>query len=368
MLIAAMGCAQSEQRSSTPITDAGSDTDSTHETEPNPELGTPPSDAADPSASPDEDWPADCEYRVVLRAHGQSAAGDRTPYAIAAGSEYHAAFYFEPAIGDAPLQLLKSRELVDNRKFIHHNMLYAIHAGDFDDGAILNDLAQSLILTDPSTGAEYLLGGVPGTNAIDMPDGVGLRMPAGKLALVLVVHYLNPSDTRAVDRSGVEVCLTSKKRPVDATAHWLGKLELNLPPHEHTDVTQTCTPELSQGRAHIMALTPHMHLMATHSNVVLRRASGQSITLLDKPFTFSEQRMYHMPEDGSAADVVIERGDSIITTCSFDNTTDNEIIWGQHSTDEMCFLTVWAWPAGSIRNQSGLGPELGIKPDQACLD
>jgi hypothetical protein len=61
-------------------------------------------------------------------------------------------------------------------------------------------------------------------------------------------------------------------------------------------------------------------------------------------------------------------GDSVRVTCSYQNDSDRAINWGESTQDEMCFLTVWGWPAGNLHNASLLGAALGLSPDQACLD
>jgi hypothetical protein len=49
--------------------------------------------------------------------------------------------------------------------------------------------------------------------------------------------------------------------------------------------------------------------------------------------------------------VVVELGDSITSTCTYDNTRDESIPQGQRSQNEMCEMAVLAWPAGALHNQ-----------------
>jgi hypothetical protein len=84
--------------------------------------------------------------------------------------------------------------------------------------------------------------------------------------------------------------------------------------------------------------------------------------LHDAPYQFSEQRLYRQKPE-----VLVNPGDSISLTCSFLNQTDRGVMYGESSDDEMCFLTVWAWPAGSLSNHSPLSAVLGVPVDQGCL-
>jgi hypothetical protein len=92
-----------------------------------------------------------------------------------------------------------------------------------------------------------------------------------------------------------------------------------------------------------------MHLTATRAQITVQRAAGEE-TLLDVPYTFTEQRAYPVPRDGSAADVVINSGDRLTTTCSYDNQTDQAITYGEFSEREMCVMMLWAWPAGRLHS------------------
>lgn len=311
-------------------------------------------------------WPADCERRFVFKAHGRSAAADSSKYALLPGAEHVESFYFS-APWNHDMQLLQSREHIDNRKIVHHWMLYALDTAAPDDGEIRSNTEQ-LIATSVG-GGQFVLGGVPGATDLTLPDGIGLRLPSGKTPMFsLEVHYFNAGAQVEEDASAIEICVTSKKRPVEAAAHWLGTLQFNLPPRATTEVNTTCRPTGMTGPVHIMSISPHMHRTGAHSTAVLARASGERVTLLDTPYVFQEQRLYRMPLDGSAPDVVLNPGDTLTTTCRFENTTDLPISYGESTRDEMCFLTAWAWPAGNLHNDSKLGMTLGVPDDQTCLD
>jgi hypothetical protein len=111
-----------------------------------------------------------------------------------------------------------------------------------------------------------------------------------------------------------------------------------------------------------------MHKTGRHSKATITRASGLTETLLDKPYNFREQQLYRVPDDGSAPDTVLRPGDTITMTCTFENDTASTLHYGGSSDDEMCFLTAWAWPAGSINNGSPLGTLFAVPLDQGCVE
>ena len=137
------------------------------------------------------------------------------------------------------------------------------------------------------------------------------------------------------------MCTTSKLRKHTAAQHLLGSLNLSLAPGQKTDVTNTCKVSSELGDVHVMNTTPHMHKLGTHMKTTVERADHTVETLSDVPFDFNDQAFY-------PSDMVIHQGDVLTTTCSYENTTDQTVGWGEGSDNEMCFNFVLAWPAGSL--------------------
>jgi hypothetical protein len=112
-----------------------------------------------------------------------------------------------------------------------------------------------------------------------------------------------------------------------------------------------------------------MHRIGAHAKALINRANGDSDVLLDQPYDFREQGMYRLPLDGSGQDVVVRPGDTITSTCTFNNNTDQPVSYGESSTDEMCFMLLLAWPAGQLINGSLTGLIFpGALPDVNCLE
>lgn len=321
---------------------------------------------ATPAVAPE--WPADCQEIHLFRSHEFTGKDDTTAFVLAPGDERIMEFYFHSPWMNTPTQMLQTHERVDNRQVVHHWMLYTMDRETMQDGEVIdagNDFSSS---TSNPAQAQYLVGGVPGATDITLPNDVGVRLPANVPAYLLQIHYFNATSAIQTDQTGVEICVTAQPRPNEAAAHWLGKMTLMLPPHADSEVVSTCRPQMMNGPAHILYVTPHMHTKGVHSKGVINRAGGEQVTFLDEPFEFREQRLYRMPKDGSAPDLLLDPGDTISTTCDWVNDTDQTLVYGQSTTDEMCFLTVWAWPAGSISNGSSLASQIAVPDDQGCLE
>jgi hypothetical protein len=85
----------------------------------------------------------------------------------------------------------------------------------------------------------------------------------------------------------------------------------------------------------------------------VKHANGMAETIFDKPFSFGNETHYF-------ADYELKAGEQLITSCSFNNTNDFGVPFGESSDTEMCYQFTFAWPAHTISN--GAASLLGV-PD-----
>jgi hypothetical protein len=154
---------------------------------------------------------------------------------------------------------------------------------------------------------------------------------------MLELHY-NSRDASAMDASGVEICVTSRKPENVAILSWLGTDAINS-----ASATGTCRPR-SNERIHIIAGTPHMHLKGRHMKVVINRQNGTQEIAHDEAFGFENQRIY--PED-----IWLEPGDTISTTCTFSGPST----FGPGTNQEMCYWFAMHYPALALSDGAFLG-------------
>lgn len=273
----------------------------------------------------DLSWPSHCDAVYQLRAH---AADDPTqPVTIAAGDEPHPQVVLDAPWGDEQVQAIAFRHLTDNRKVMHHWILY----GNADDA----------FLTGWAPGAEQ--------NAA-LPDDVGMYLPTGPRSMRLDMHYFNRNGTQAeLDRSGVEVCVLKagnfRKQMASVFVYFssYGSLTVMAPARstKHS-ITGKCRVQASEP-VHVVTALPHAHARAVSVKFTVQKRDGSLITMLDSPFLFEEQHSYRLRPEA-----ILETGDVVTTTCTYDNPTDQDLLWGGSSENEMCYNFAVYYPMGAL--------------------
>jgi hypothetical protein len=84
-----------------------------------------------------------------------------------------------------------------------------------------------------------------------------------------------------------------------------------------------------------------MHARGVRLDTIVERANGSRETLIDVPYDFTNQITYE-------TDMVLKPGDSLVTTCHFQNDTDRLIKEGSSTEEEMSMNVLTAWPAVSL--------------------
>jgi len=114
-----------------------------------------------------------------------------------------------------------------------------------------------------------------------------------------------------------------------------GPVDLAIPPNgEHTQAS-TCVVTAPQT---LFALFPHMHQLGSHFRTALT-VGGEEIVLHDAPYEFEHQPFLAFEP------IALEPGDTIETACTWNNTTNETVYWGESSEAEMCFSILYRWPA-----------------------
>jgi hypothetical protein len=85
---------------------------------------------------------------------------------------------------------------------------------------------------------------------------------------------------------------------------------------------------------------------------VTRAAGGLTETVFDMPFQFDYQTNYMMNPG-----VVLMPGDSITSTCTWQNQGLSTVGFGQSTKQEMCYQFALSYPYGELNN--GVGSLIG---------
>jgi len=285
--------------------------------------GAPPGD--DPtcgSSLPIEEtpdgWPTSCDATYTILAH--APGGDTQPFSIPAGRELHSNVTIPAPWGSEAMQAIAFRPVTDNRKVLHHWILYG-----------------------PKH--EFLVGWAPGKDNTVLPSDVGMHLAGGTLTLNM--HYNNLLGSQAeLDRSGVQICALApaRFRKHTAAVHTgFSRLAFTIPARAvHYEVTGTCTATVSTPVT-LFSASPHAHKLAHHMRFSVQKASGERIVMFDGSFDFEEQQAYPL-----APLVELQTGDKVITTCIYDNTTDRAVSFGEDTNDEMCFNFASYYPMAAL--------------------
>jgi hypothetical protein len=187
--------------------------------------------------------------------------------------------------------------------------------------------------TAVATGFIYAAG--VGTEGLTLPDGVALKLPAGRV-LNLGLHIYNTSDQELTGTSAMEiVAMDPKDVEYEADSVLAGPVGFSLPPHQRSVVTHDCQLNSDQT---VYALFPHMHQWGVHLKTTVTMGGAPKV-IHDGDYQFNEQ--FQIPIDPF---LQLTTGDSVRTECTYDNDTDHEITFGESSDTEMCFSVLFRYP------------------------
>src|SRR5688572_19890494 len=121
-----------------------------------------------------------------------------------------------------------------------------------------------------SIGTLMLYASSVGTEPLDFPDGVALKVTAGQ-QLHLNLHLLNAGDERVGGETTIWVKTQASPPAMLAEMVLAGPLDINVPsdgqPHEVVGECTAASPYT------LFAVWPHMHTFATHQKVELVRGA-----------------------------------------------------------------------------------------------
>jgi hypothetical protein len=177
----------------------------------------------------------------------------------------------------------------------------------------------------------FATGALP-PNALDMPDGVALRLDAGD-HLVMNVHLINTTDTRIAEETVLDVTFTaSQAGQEEAETLFVGPLNFTIPPGNDQKIEGACT---MNGSTNEFADGPHMHALGK-SMKVWADSNGERQLVYDEPFNDTIYELFDP--------VPMVEGDQIHVECTYDNTTGADVEFGSSAKDEMCFAAVYRYP------------------------
>lgn len=271
--------------------------------------------------------------------HQLEVDGDTTPYVVRTG-EYYQQFFFK---APWPEGVVASRfgARFDKVPVLHHWLLLTSKRPLSQAGTHEESPGTQL-----GEGGNLVAGWAIGGNSFVAPPDVGLELPKPGTLVHTQWHFLN-RDADVQDTSTVQVCtVPASTRKHLASTLWLGSEDINLRPGTRADVSGSCTNN-SKAPVSIVAFWPHMHTRGRNTRTVVTRKNGVLETTFDKPFLFDHQ-YYH----SLSPQMLLQPGDKITTTCTFQNDTDTTLYFGEASNTEMCYILTIAYPAHALENNA----------------
>jgi len=179
----------------------------------------------------------------------------------------------------------------------------------------------------------------PGSVPLTLPDDTAIAFPPGTLRLALLAHALR-LDLGPAQPALVKLSLAEKKP--EKSANWVD-IFAPVPvlfPHRTESSTGTCRLAT---QAHVLTVWPHMHLRGKSFTGTIVRASG----LREPLVSIDSWDFNHQPI--SPVSVDLAPGDAIEARCTWSNDSDETILPGPFTHDEMCTLGLFVTPFEAAR-------------------
>ena len=261
----------------------------------------------------------------------------------------------------------------DNREAVHHAIMMAdvTGAGAAQDAESPNVLGYESFggfsLEGVSPNDYVFLGGyAPGMNPIVWHGELGMKIPAGA-DLLCQIHYA-PSSVDEWDKSSINL-FTKPASEVEREVQmkmWL-RLDINVPANTETEIeaclnfSNSFTDMFGPGQIYqfgqptgfygeqncelpedwsLLGILPHSHLMGKSWEVYAETPDGETLPIIKIPNWDFDWQGFYYPEYMQH----IPAGSRIEAIATYDNNTDNDMGWGELTTDEMFFCPIYYVP------------------------
>jgi hypothetical protein len=292
-----------------------------------------------PDPDNDADWP--CNGRRVRFAAHQAFSTAKLPIPAGTRDNYVCMNFdskFQP--GEIATYI---RPIADDKRVIHHFILFGQSAPGGADGS------HTPACVTPNIAGVQVGGWAPGGGGGIFESDVGLRL--GYPYLQLQLHYNNENVIGSSDASGIEMCLTTERRPNIAGVITLGTDNVSIPAGAQNHANgSTCMNLSKSGRPiTIIGTSPHMHQIGSHFRTT-HAGNPDLINVPDNTWVFDQQIQHPvLPRR------VVQPNQALATTCYYDNPRPTGVSFGTATTAEMCYNFITAYPIDEAFIRCGTG-------------
>lgn len=181
-----------------------------------------------------------------------------------------------------------------------------------------------------------LYGGGRNTPGIKLPSNAAFKFPAGQQILVQL-HLVNAGANDVHESTLVNLVYAKDPAPLlPAGIFALGKLSFDIPTGAtNFPVVGQCN---SPRDLDVFALFPHMHTLGKRIALEYGATESTSQTVYQvDPWSFGDQPM-------QLQTLNVKQGDFLRATCTYDNTAGHDVMYGESTLDEMCFMILFYTP------------------------
>lgn len=321
------------------------------------DLGAPQGDPADAAPLPD---PPSLDLSDPNTTVAMGGSVEIT--ATATQRDFFHCLSFDPG-NDTDVYVDGLQVIPGNRAIVHHVLIFVDTDAESASwpGGVQEDCGGG-----SGVGGATLIGGwVPGSLPIEMPDGVGVQLPAGA-RLVFNMHYHSSTAQTQTDDATAIALRWSTTLP-----QWIGSFQLIGapgggdivdPPFEipagatgHQETVRLVVPDLGIPEVRVFSIANHMHKVGVEMRTTLTHDGNETCMVQTPRWDFDWQRLYRY--DAPVDELpVVEVGDIVEVRCTYDNTLDNaalvealgeigvdqpqDVSLGEGTLDEMCLAGV----------------------------
>jgi hypothetical protein len=200
--------------------------------------------------------------------------------------------------------------------------------------------------TAPAGGGTFggtFLGAVSpaGGKVASLPEGVAFRLKKGE-GVMLNVHYINTGNEPVDGESYLDLELVEPNATRPIAALFLNlNIGFKLPPNAETDSVADC---VAKSDVNVIMMSNHMHEWGSHATTQVTRGDTGVVDVLRDDPTWNGDMVNNPTFATWTAEepYVLHAGDTIRTSCSWRNTTADELSFPR----EMCISAGFALASG----------------------
>jgi hypothetical protein len=282
-------------------------------------------------------YPQEVCYDFLV--HGNFGEDDTSKFDVPLDESYNQFYYSIP--WPAGYVATRFGQKFDNKEVLHHWLMFSQQASQAP-GTVERNVPGTTLFTDAELIAGWAVGGCTTT----YPENVGVHLPSTGNIMIQWHHYNNTLGPQA-DGTSVQICAVPENtREHKAGLTFLGTETMTVPAGMEAKAGGTCIND-SGAPITILGFTPHMHTIGIHMQSEVTRAAGGAVeNVFDMPFQFDYQTNYMMKPPG----VVLQPGDAITSTCTYQNNGSGTVGFGQSTKSEMCYQFALSYPYGALNN------------------